>query len=232
MVAAKVPLVLVPALGSDERLWQPVIERLSGTVETVVLRGEGDTIASMAGSVLDRAPGRFFLAGISMGGYVALDIALRRTGRVLGLALLNTSAISVAPDRRGSSLTAIELTDAGQFETAVTRVSSGVAPARPDVGAIAGAMARDLGPEVFKAHQLAVLDRADRRAELGSIDVPTLVITGDADGIVAPALSEELSALIPGAELATLDGVGHLSTLEDPGRVASRLREWLRRAQG
>ena len=49
------PLVLVPALGSDHRLWEPVIALLSDFVECIVIRGEGNTIEAMADSVLAQA---------------------------------------------------------------------------------------------------------------------------------------------------------------------------------
>jgi pimeloyl-ACP methyl ester carboxylesterase len=221
------PLVLVPALGCDARLWQPVIDRVHDLVECVVVQGSGTSIASMADAVLAQAPDRFYLAGISMGGYVSLDIALKAAGRVAGLALLNTSAIAAPPDRRQSSIGVIELAESGRFDEAVDLVSGAVAPGRPDVTALAAAMARGLGAEVFKAQQLAVLDRRDRTSEIAKIAVPTLIVAGDADVITPLRLSEEMASSIPGAELHVLEGTGHLSPLEDPAAVAARLGDWL-----
>ncbi|WP_294006563.1 alpha/beta hydrolase [Streptomyces sp.] len=226
------PLVLVPALGCDARLWQPVINRVHDLLECVVVQGSGDSIESMADDVLAQAPDRFYLAGISMGGYVSLDIALKASGRVAGLALLNTSAIAAPTDRRQSSISVIELAESGRFSEAVDRVSGAVAPARPDVTALAAAMARDLGAEVFTAQQLAVLDRRDRTSEIAKIEVPTLIVAGDADAITPLRLSEEMASSIPDTELHVLEGIGHLSPLEDPDTVASRLRDWLVRVDG
>jgi pimeloyl-ACP methyl ester carboxylesterase len=223
------PLVLVPALGSDERLWQPVVDRIEDLVECVVIRGEGDTIESMADSVLAQAPPEFYLAGNSMGGYVSLEIALRQTGRVHGLALLNTSAIAAPPDRRENSIQLIELAESGGFDAAVDRISGAVAPHRPDVAAIAASMARDLGVEVFTAQQLAVLNRRDRRSEVPGLDVPTLVVAGAIDVITPPRLSKELAESLTDAELVVLPDVGHLSALEDPAGIASNVRHWLLR---
>ncbi|MFI6435379.1 alpha/beta fold hydrolase [Streptomyces sp. NPDC050759] len=226
------PLVLVPALGCDARLWQPVIDRVHDLVECVVVQGSGTSIASMADDVLAQAPDRFYLAGISMGGYVSLDIALKAAGRVAGLALLNTSAIAAPPDRRQSSIGVMELAESGRFDEAVDLVSGAVAPARPDVTALAAAMARDLGAEVFKAQQLAVLHRRDRTSEIAKIAVPTLIVAGDADVITPLRLSEEMASSIPAAELNVLEGIGHLSPLEDPAAVAARLGDWLVRSDG
>jgi pimeloyl-ACP methyl ester carboxylesterase len=227
---ATIPVVLIPALGSDERLWQPVVDRIHDVVDCVVIRAEGDSIELMADHVLGQAPGEFCLAGISMGSYVALEIALRGTGRVQGLALLNGSAIAAPVDRQQSSLALIEMVANGLFDQAVERVSGAVAPTRPDVTALAAAMARDLGPDVFTDQQLAVLNRRDRRGELPGIDVPTVVVVGDEDVITPRELGEELAVGVPDAELIVLDGVGHLSTVEDPDRVAGALRTWLTRA--
>ncbi|MBW8820541.1 MAG: alpha/beta fold hydrolase [Streptomyces sp.] len=225
-------MVLVPALGCDARLWQPVIDRVHDLVECVVVQGSGTSIASMADDVLTQAPDRFYLAGISMGGYVSLDIALKAAGRVAGLALLNTSAIAAPPDRRQSSIGVIELAESGRFDEAVDLVSGAVAPGRPDVTALAAAMARGLGAEVFKAQQLAVLDRRDRTSEIAKIAVPTLIVAGDADVITRLRLSAEMASSIPDAELHVLEGIGHLSPLEDPDAVAARIRDWLVRSDG
>ncbi|MGY1812228.1 alpha/beta fold hydrolase [Blastococcus sp. SYSU D00820] len=224
--------MLVPALGSDERLWQPVVEQLQEAVDCVVIRGEGASIAAMSDDILARAPGEFYLAGISMGGYVCLDLALRRTGRLRGVALLNTSAIAAPPSRRENSLKLIEMADAGDFDRAVQVISAAVAPRRPDVTALAATMARDLGPRVFRDQQTAVLNRADRTEELARVDVPAIVIVGDADPITPRTLGEDLAAGLPHAELTVLDGVGHLSTLEDPAGVVTALRSWLARLDG
>lgn len=228
------PLVLVPPLGSDARLWQPVIDRLQDRVEVecVVVQGTGDSIESMADDILGRAPDRFYLAGNSMGGYVSLDIVLRGTGRVAGLALLNTSAIAAPPDRRKSSVSLITLAESGRFDEAVDLVSGAVAPNRPDVTALAASMARGLGAEVFKAQQLAVLGRRDRRSEISKIAVPTLIVAGDADAITPLGLSEEMADSIPDAELHVIEGGGHLTPLEEPAVVASRLADWLLRVDG
>jgi len=222
------PLVLVPALGSDERLWQSMIGRLDVAVETLVIRGVGDTIAAMADSVVEQAPERFYLAGNSMGGYVALEVVLRHKDRVAGLALLNTSAIAAPPDRRDRSLELIEMVENSQFEDAVARISSAVAAGRRDVRELAAAMALDLGPQVFTQQQRAVLDRRDLRAALTELDVPTIVLAGGKDVITPLGLGKELARLISGAELVLLDGVGHLSSLEDPDAVAFHLTRWLR----
>lgn len=226
-MTAAAPLVFVPALGSDDRLWQPVADRLSATQETIVVRGEGNSMEAMADSVLAQAPDRFYLAGNSMGGYVSLEIALRLSPRVLGLALLNSSAVAADAGRRENSRRLIEMVNRGGFDEAVTLISTAVGRGRSDVSELAATMARDLGPEVFVAQQIAVMTRRDRRDELSSLTVPTLVIAGTEDAITPTMLGEEIAAAVQGAELTVLDGVGHLSTIEAPDAVAEQLVRWM-----
>ncbi|WP_308115485.1 MULTISPECIES: alpha/beta fold hydrolase [unclassified Rhodococcus (in: high G+C Gram-positive bacteria)] len=221
------PLVFVPALGSDERLWQPVADLVSATTETLVVRGEGSSMEEMADSVLAQAPDSFYLAGNSMGGYVSLEIALRGTPAVLGLALLNSSAVAADDARRQNSLGLIDMVRGGGFDEAVTLISTAVGRGRSDVSALAAEMARDLGPDVFIAQQTAVMTRRDRRAELPFLTVPTLVLAGTEDAITPQAWGGEIAAAVPGAELTVLDGIGHLSTVEAPSAVAVRLGRWL-----
>lgn len=227
------PVVLLPALGTDFRLWQPVVDRLDDIAESSVVTYRGDSIEAMADNVLADAPDRFYLAGMSMGGYVALEVALRRTGRAVGLALLNTSGRAAPEDRRASGLRMIELAESGQYDLAVGHVAGAVAPRdRPDVAALAVSMANDLGAEAFRDQQRAVLDRRDRCGELVRIDTPALVVGGATDTIIPIEHSVELAAAIPDAELVAVDGCGHFSSLEDPARIADVLRAWLLRVDG
>lgn len=223
------PLVLIPALGCDERLWTPVAERLGDEVDCQIIRGEGDSVEALADSVLAQAPQTFLLAGISMGGYVALEIAVRRTGRVRGLALLNTSAIAASEDKRRRSASVIDLVESGDFDRAVELVSGSVAPTRVDVTALAADMARDLGPDVFVDHQRAVMNRPDRTGDLAKIEEQTIVVAAGADAITPHELGRDLADGIPSAELVVLDGIGHLSVLEDPDGAADALQMWLKR---
>ncbi|WP_327116388.1 alpha/beta hydrolase [Nocardia sp. NBC_01730] len=224
------PLVLLPALGADSRLWEPVVERLGDIVESTVVAHAGDSVESIADNVLAQAPDRFYLAGLSMGGYVALDIALRRTGRLAGLALVNTSARAASPERRASGEGMIELAESGRYDIAVERLAGAVAPpGRDDVVALAAAMAGDLGAAAFRDQQRAALDRLDRRPELSWIDTPTLVVCGTADGVTPLEHSVELAEGIPDAELITIEGCGHFSAVEEPARIAEILRTRLLR---
>ncbi|XAS74512.1 alpha/beta fold hydrolase [Micrococcaceae bacterium Sec5.1] len=222
------PLIMLPALGADSRLWQPVIDELGGEFECTVVRGEGQTIQAMADHVLSLAPSEFILVGISMGGYVALEIALRKTGRVKALALFNTSAIAAPEDRRKNSESLISLVNSGGFLEAITRTAPAVSRGIPEVQRVVEAMTEELGEQVFVDQQRAVMDRSDRRSELASMDCRTLVVGAAEDIITPPALSEDLAGRLPDARFVLIQESGHFVPLEQPKAAATALQAFLR----
>ena len=222
------PLVILPALGADSRLWQPVIDELGAEFDCTVIRGEGKTIEAMADDVLSKAPKEFILVGISMGGYLSLEIALRNTGRVKALALFNTSAIAAPEDRRQNSIDLISLVESGGFQKAIYQTTPVVSRGIPEIQRLAAAMTKELGPRVFVDQQRAVLGRSDRRAELKTITCPTLVVGSTEDTITPPSLSEDLAHRLPGARLVLIKDSGHFTPLEKPAEAAVALTDFIR----
>lgn len=225
---SKLAVIFVPGMVSDSRLWQPVIDRLSDIVEPTIARCSGNTISEFADEILSDAPDRFAVAGISMGGYVALEVARRGDVRMAGLALVNTNARQAAPQQVERSSGLMEEATRGQFEQVVGKLASTVAGGKPDVVSLAAAMARDLGCDGYLRQQKAVLQRSDQRGMLPNIAVPTLVIGGDDDRICTPSMANEIARSVPQAEL-DIFPCGHLSTVEVPELVAGSLREWISR---
>ena len=221
-------LVMLPALGADSRLWQPVIDELGAEFDCTVIRGEGKTIEAMADDVLSKAPKEFILVGISMGGYLSLEIALRNTGRVKALALFNTSAVAAPEDRRQNSIDLISLVESGAFQRAIDRTTPVVSRGIPEIQRLAAAMTRELGPRVFVDQQRAVLGRSDRRAELNTITCPTLVVGSNEDTVTPPKLSEDLAHRLPNARLVLINGSGHFTPLEQPAEAAAALADFIR----
>ena len=120
---AKIPLVLVPGLLCDDDLWRPQIEGLSDIAEISV----GDTrqdasISGMAERILNASPDHFALAGLSMGGYVCMEIMCQAPERVERLALLDTTgrADSAHQNKRRKGL--IELATIGKFKGVTPRL--------------------------------------------------------------------------------------------------------------
>jgi pimeloyl-ACP methyl ester carboxylesterase len=84
-------------------------------------------------------------------------------------------------------------------------------------------------PEAVAAMSLGLADRPDSRPDLTSIDVPTLVITSTDDQLMPPELSNTMAAAIPSADLALINGAGHLSNMERPDEFTGLLMKHLER---
>ena len=237
MVDAPVPLVLVPGLLCDERLWQPQAERLADLPDPIIANVIGNgSVSEMARSVLDAAPsaGRFALAGLSMGGYVALEVMRVAPERVARLALLDTSARADTPEQTSERRELIELAEKGRFEEVPRRLLPRVLhPDRLDDERLTSTvfgMADAVGPEAFVRQEEAITGRPDSRETLSGIACPTLVLCGREDALTPLPLHEEMASLIPGSRLRVVEKCGHLSTLERPEAVTAALREWLETA--
>ncbi|MFD2191275.1 alpha/beta fold hydrolase [Pistricoccus aurantiacus] len=234
--AKRQPLLLIPGTLCDERLWAPQIEALGDRVEAFVPRLDAsDDLDTLARDILDQAPWpRFSLAGLSMGGILALSILRQAPERVERLALFNTNPFAEALERQ-----ALRADDIAQAEAlGMTRYAREVlAPLYPAEGdaedpehtKLVVAMAERGGLDAFRRQAIALRDRPDASAGLAAITQPTLVLCGDGDRLCLPSRHLYLAEHIPNAELVILEGVGHLSTLQAPAAVNQALVAWLDR---
>ena len=227
-------LLLLPGLLCDPRLWKPQADALSDIADIVIADMTRDeTMSGMASRALDAAPEKFALAGLSMGGYVALEIMRKAPERVTRLALLDTGARADTPEQTTRRRDLIGLADRGEFKAVSPRllplfIHEDRLSDRPLVDVIT-AMADSVGKDAFLREQKAIMGRPDSRPDLPGIACPTLVICGRDDVLTPIALSEEIAGLIPGADLVLIDDCGHLSTMERSEAVNAALREWLAR---
>ena len=231
------PVLLLPGTLCDSRVWGPQILALESAGRRVLVGDltRADSIEGLAAGVLESAPPRFSLAGLSMGGIVALEILRLAPGRVLRLALLDTNALADDAAKRRARLALMERARRGELETLVRaelkpRYLAAANLARPGLLETVMAMARDLGSDVFLRQSQALLGRRDRRAELHEIRCPVLVLCGEQDELCTVGHHREIAGLIRGSRLQVLPGCGHLSTLERPAAVSAALGEWLRPA--
>ncbi|GAA0622658.1 alpha/beta fold hydrolase [Halomonas beimenensis] len=232
----RLPLVLIPGTLCDERLWAPQIEALSRQAEILVPRIDScDDLDALARDILAQIPWpRFNLAGLSMGGILALSILRQAPERVTRLALLNTNPFAEAPERQAQRIDDIAEAEAMGMARYAREVLAPLypaegAPSDPAHAALVVAMAERGGLETFRRQALALRDRPDGSAALGDITQPTLVLCGDGDRLCPPARHTYLAEHIPDAELMILEGVGHLSTLQAPEAVSEALARWLAR---
>ncbi|MDX6749067.1 alpha/beta fold hydrolase [Geminicoccaceae bacterium 1502E] len=227
------PLIMLPGLLCDERLFAAQLAPLRELAQvTVADLTRDDTIAGMARRVLERAPERFALAGLSMGGYVALEIMRQAPGRVSRLALMDTQA---RPDTAEASAMRRDLTalvGRGGFRGVSSRLMPRLLHAErlqdEDLVETVKAMAEAVGKDGFLRQQEAIIGRIDSRPHLPAIACPTLVLCGREDVLTAPELHLEMAAAIPQATLVVIPRAGHLAPMERPEPVTAQLRLWLR----
>lgn len=232
--ATPLSLVLVPGLLCDGALFAPQIAAFSADRSIAIAAlNRGATVDDMAAAILAWAPPRFALAGLSMGGYVALAMAVAAPKRVAGLALLDTAAYGDAPDRVAHRRAQLALADREGLDAVVNQnLPRFLAPHRLTDAPLTGtvrAMAHRVGLPAFHRQQEAIMARPDRRPMLPNLNMPALVLVGAADELTPPAAAEEMAAGLPDATLTIVPDCGHLSTLEAPGSVNAALAGWLNR---
>jgi pimeloyl-ACP methyl ester carboxylesterase len=219
----------------DRSLWQPQVDALGHVAGCTITdpHMHHATIGKIAEAIVARAPSRFALAGLSMGGYVALEICRKFGEKVDRLALIDTSAradTAVQTDRREKL---IALCREGKFKEVVeTLYPFLVHPDRLSDSTLRRqvvAMADRVGPDMFIRQQRAIMDRMNQVPNLSKIACPTVVVCGEQDQITPVECSQEMAASIKDSQLAIIANCGHMSTMEKPDEVSRLLHHWLTR---
>jgi pimeloyl-ACP methyl ester carboxylesterase len=225
------PLVLLPGMMCDARLYGPQIAAFSAG-RTIVLPSfaEGATMAEYAAAVLAEAPPRFALAGLSMGGIVAMEMVRQAPERVARLALLNTNALAESPEVAAGREDQIAAVEAGGLEHVVRETrgrNAGAAPLPDDILDLILAMSLALGPAVFVRQSRALQRRPDQRDTLRRWLGATLILCGSEDKACPVHRHTLMAELMPQARLVVVPEAGHITTLEVPEVVNAALGDWL-----
>jgi pimeloyl-ACP methyl ester carboxylesterase len=228
----RVPLILLPGLLCDEALWAHQTRYLADVADITVADLTGrDSVAALAADVLATAPQRFAVAGLSMGGYVALEIVRQAPERVVKLALLDTNARADTDKQRRRRRGLMALADRGEFRGVTPRLLPMlIHPDRFGEEALTGevmTMAERVGRDAFLRQQKLIMDRPDSRPALSSLRLPTLVLCGRQDAISTLEMHVEMAEAIPGARLAIVEECGHLAAIERPHATTALMRDWL-----
>ena len=253
------PLVLLHGFPLDHRMWLDVTDLIAGdrtvlapdlpgfgtspsgpdvaetvgadpSVPSVDVMGDG-VVAALRHAGIERAA----VAGLSMGGYVAMSVLARHAELVAGLGLLDTK---VTADDDAARATRLEVGDkvvAEQRVDAVLGMRTSLLGAtnrvaRPDlVERIEGWIA-DQGPQAVAWAQRAMAARPDRSAVLAAYTGPAVVIVGDEDEVAPVSAARQMADLLADVELVVVPKAGHMTGNESPEPVASALARLLRRA--
>lgn len=237
---AKTNLLLIPGLLCSPRLFAPQVAALADLAEIVVPDWRRaplsiwDSWETAARWIVDQMPpGKFALAGLSLGGMLAVEIMQIAADRVTKLALLDTGMRSQNEAERAVRRARIRLAEEGHFELVLGLQMSRFIPAYrlPDKKLVdeVMAMCSEIGVDIYKRQEELAAVRADRRPDLPKIKCPTIVVCGRDDAATPLFLSEEMVKAIPAAALVVIEQCGHLITMEKPEETNLILSTWLKR---
>jgi pimeloyl-ACP methyl ester carboxylesterase len=223
--------VLVPGLFCTPHLYAEQIPALwqFGPV-TIADHRRDESMAAIAQRILASAPPQFALAGLSMGGYIALEVMRQAPERVAKLALLDIAARPDTPEQTKVRNEQIELASQGGYGK-IVRAALPMLLHRQTDEALRNAvlqMAEESGADAFIRQQRAIIGRADSRPLLASIRCPTLIIVGEQDRLTPLDRSQEMANGIAGSRLVVIPECGHIATLEQPQLATAALVEWLK----
>ena len=210
------PIVMLPGLGSDVTVWERTIQHLGPDYDCQV--GEtlsDDSIEAMARRILAAAPSQFALAGVSMGGKVAIAITGIAPDRVTRRALFDTNVRPDTPEQTARRLS----TNAAMLATTDLRalVRPGIAyMVHPDAGeSVRNALAEmtvRVGAEAYVRQNQALAECQDLSPMLANIGVPTMVAIGAEDRMTARAHARKVADAIPQATWRVISGLWALAS--------------------
>lgn len=245
------PLLLLHAFPLSGAMWRNSATSFSPIVRVIApdLPGFGrsaripqPSMAAMAQQVADvldqlalREP--VLIAGLSMGGYVALEFLRQFPRRVRALGLWSTKAAPDTPEQRQGRLKLIEQIQQEGIEVLMRTtfpklLGRTTFASQPAVAAEVEQGVRDASPDGVADALRAMAGRSDSRPLLPSISCPTLVLAGAEDAVIPPQESEALAQAIRGAHFELIPEAGHLLNVERPGVFQAAVRTWIRQAIG
>lgn len=225
-------LVLVPGHLCNDVLWEHQVSGLSDIARPLIANTvSDDSLSGIAERLLDNAPPRFALAGLSMGGMICMEVMRQAPERVERLALLDTNPLADTPERSEIRLKMLDRFHAGEVDAVVQEfLELVVPPGRLNEESLISpmrAMMKTVAEQALADQVKALIARPDSRPDFAHYDLPVRLICGREDLLTPLAFHEEMERLIPGARLSIVENCAHMSTMERPDEVNAILRDWL-----
>ena len=226
------PLVLIPGLMADARLFLPQLVQLGAArAMHVTLPTVGETVEQMSEAILPGLPEKFALLGHGLGGDVALDIIRRIPDRVSRVVLMATDPLAEAPQAAAARESRIVASRSGRLAEAMVSEIPATALAdtgwRDEILALIRDMALTLGEGVFLRQSRALQRRPDQQKTMRRVKLPALVIAGDLDTLVPMRRQEFTANLMPYGKLHVVADAGHFTPLEQPEAVNAAIEAFL-----
>ena len=227
------PLVIIPGLMADARLFLPQMVRLgSERACHVCIAAKGETVEQMSEALMAGLPEKFALMGHGLGGDVALDIIRRIRDRVTRVVLLATDPLSEPPAQAAERETRMVMARAGRLVEAmvqeIPRAAVADSPWRDEIMALITDMALGLGEGVFLRQSRAMQRRPDQQKTMRKVRLPALVLAGRQDTLVPLRRQEFTATLMPYGQFQIIEDSGHLAPLEQPEAVSAAVEAFLR----
>ncbi|MFC9361082.1 alpha/beta fold hydrolase [Rhodococcus sp. NPDC057014] len=226
-------VILIPGMMCSRQLWTKVEEplRRHARIHHAVL--ERNSVASIANNILASAPPKFSVVGLSLGGIVAIHLAMLAPHRITGIALLSTNARAPRPDqRRAWCESATRLDHGGSAVSEQRRLLEDLTSARsraadPTLAARVLAMAEHVGSGGLRAQLAAQASRIDYRDALRGITCPSMVLAGEDDPLCGVPAMREIATHLPDSTFEVIPNSGHLTPMERPTDIGRTLTRWL-----
>jgi pimeloyl-ACP methyl ester carboxylesterase len=220
-------ILLIPGLLCDAHVWAAALAVMEAEVADVTLQA---SISDMAADLLDRHAGPLLIAGHSMGGRVAMEMARMAPDQIAGMALLNTG---IHPRREGEEAKRQALIDLayrdGMAELARVWLPPMLSQDRaPDPAVLAGltAMVCRMTPEIHERQMRALLNRPNAAASVAGYTGPLDLIAARHDAWSPVSQHQDIARLCPQARLTVIEDAGHFAPVEQPRAVAQALARW------
>jgi pimeloyl-ACP methyl ester carboxylesterase len=240
------PVILLHPFPLNHEFWLPVAEALSTRFRAILpdLRGHGDSATGEGPATMDKHAadlarilddadiGRAPMIGVSIGGYLLFEFWRRNRGRVAALGLFNTKAAADSTEVRNARIQAandaMERGTETFFESMMPRVfAKATREARPDLVEGALRMMRKMSSEDVAMVQRGMAERPDSIDTAKTINVPTLIVTGDDDILTGLNEAQLMGQLIPNSKLCVIPKAGHYAAWEQPEEATKLLRQFL-----
>ena len=226
------PVVMIPGMMCDERIFAHQIEELGTDTEVYIADiSKYSSIQELASDVLKNSPPNFFLVGHSMGGIVAMEMCSQEPDRIEKLVIMDSNPKSELEETKLKREPQIRNVISGNLAQVMKEEMKPNYLAdsykQKDILNTCMEMALTLGPEVFVRQSRALQGRDDQQSTLEDLDIPVLIMCGSEDKLCSLEKHELMHNIINDSKLEVVMGAGHMPTLEQPQKTTEVIKSWL-----
>ena len=227
------PVVMIPGMMCDERIFAHQIEELGTDTEVYIADiSKYSSIQELASDVLENSPPKFFLVGHSMGGIVAMEMCSQEPDRIEKLVIMDSNPKPELEETKLKREPQIRDVISGNLAQVMKEEMKPNYLAdsykQKDILNTCMEMALTLGPEVFVRQSRALQSRDDQQSTLKDLDIPVLIMCGSDDKLCSLEKHELMHNIINDSKLEVVMDAGHMPTLEQPQKTTEVIKSWLK----